>query len=148
MYSAASRKPPDAGGRPGTLALVIDLEAMERNLRRAAEYTAQQSLHFRPHPKTHRTPAIGKRQLELGATGLTIAKVGESRIDVSRSAWPRSHARCAVALDSVEAANQPSQVAVVSGVRFAALTEVDVGLGRVGVTPGEGPLRFAGRVGG
>ena len=38
-----------------TPALVIDLEKMERNLRRAAEYTAAHDLRFRPHTKTHKS---------------------------------------------------------------------------------------------
>jgi D-serine deaminase-like pyridoxal phosphate-dependent protein len=44
-----------------------------------------------------------------------------------------------VALDSAFAASQLSQAAVAAGVRFGVLAEIDVGLGRVGVTPEEAP---------
>jgi D-serine deaminase-like pyridoxal phosphate-dependent protein len=47
-----------------------------------------------------------------------------------------------VALDSPEAARELSEVAASCNVRFAVLAEVDVGLGRVGVTAGEELLRF------
>jgi D-serine deaminase-like pyridoxal phosphate-dependent protein len=148
-----------------TPALVIDLDIMERNLRRAAEYTATHGLRFRPHTKTHKIPALGRRQLDLGATGLTVAKVGEAEVmmaaepsdllleyptvgrrKLERLADIARQARVTVALDSSEAAHELSEVAVAHSVRFAVLAEVDVGLGRVGVTPGEELLRFVERI--
>src|SRR5262245_19460462 len=144
-----------------TPALVIDLDIMERNLRRAADYTAAHGLRFRPHTKTHKIPALGRRQLDLGAAGLTVAKVGEAEVmldaeppdllleyptigrrKLERLAQVARKARVTVALDSYEAALELSDVAGAWDVRFAALAEVDVGLGRVGVTPGEELLRF------
>ena len=139
-----------------TPALVIDLEIMERNLRRAAAYTAAHGLRFRPHTKTHKIPALGRRQLELGAVGLTVAKVGEAEVmlgaepadllleyptigyrKLKRLAEVAGKARVTVAVDSVEAAQQLNDVAGECRVRFGALAEIDVGLGRVGVSPGE-----------
>src|SRR5258708_34195185 len=61
-----------------TPALVIDLEVMERNLRRVGDYCKSHGLRLRPHTKTHKTPAVGRRQLDSGAVGLTVAKVGEA----------------------------------------------------------------------
>src|SRR5690349_18730575 len=63
-----------------TPALVVDLEVMERNLRRVAEYARAHSLRLRPHTKTHKSTRIGRRQLELGAAGLTVAKVSEAEV--------------------------------------------------------------------
>src|SRR5271170_5482071 len=63
-----------------TPALVIDLDIMERNLRRAADYSKAHGLRLRPHTKTHKVPAVGRRQLDLGAAGLTVAKVGEAEV--------------------------------------------------------------------
>ena len=53
---------------------------MERNLRRVADYTEKHGLRLRPHTKTHKSPRIGRRQLDLGAAGLTVAKVGEAEV--------------------------------------------------------------------
>ena len=50
-----------------TPALVIDVETMERNLARAAAYAQRHGLRLRPHTKTHKIPALGRRQIELGA---------------------------------------------------------------------------------
>ena len=63
-----------------TPALLVDLDVMEGNLRRAADYTGRHGLRLRPHTKTHKSPRIGRRQLELGAAGLTVAKVGEAEV--------------------------------------------------------------------
>ena len=54
-----------------TPAILIDLDIMERNLCKLAEYSRQHSLRVRPHTKTHKIPALARRQIELGAAGLT-----------------------------------------------------------------------------
>src|ERR1039457_6226512 len=61
-----------------TPALVVDLDRMERNLARVAEYARQHGLRLRPHTKTHKSVRIGRRQLDSGAAGLTGAKVSEA----------------------------------------------------------------------
>src|SRR3984893_6987496 len=63
-----------------TPALVIDLDIMERNLRRAGEYCTANGLRLRPHTKTHKVPAVGRRQLDSGAVGLSVARVGEAQV--------------------------------------------------------------------
>src|SRR5271168_2259852 len=63
-----------------TPALLVDLAVMERNLQCAADYAATHGLRLRPHTKTHKSPRIGRRQLDLGAAGLTVAKVGEAEV--------------------------------------------------------------------
>src|SRR5271169_6088218 len=63
-----------------TPALLIDLGRMERNLEKVASYSREHGLRVRPHTKTHKIPALGRRQLDLGAAGLTVAKVGEAEV--------------------------------------------------------------------
>ncbi len=139
-----------------TPALMIDLDVMERNLRRVADYCASHSLRLRPHTKTHKSISMARRQLALGAAGLTVAKAGEAEVMLGAEprdllvAFPvigepklRRLAAIAgitsvtLALDSLFAAQQLSQAAVAAGVRFGVLVEIDVGMGRVGVTPAE-----------
>ena len=70
-----------------TPALVVDLDIFERNLHRVADYARAHALRLRPHAKTHKSVWIGKLQMELGAAGLTVAKVSEAEILVgARSA--------------------------------------------------------------
>src|SRR5260370_3970541 len=63
-----------------TPALAIDLDALERNLDRMAKYCREHDIRLRPHTKTHKTPEVAKMQLERGAVGLTVAKVGEAEV--------------------------------------------------------------------
>jgi D-serine deaminase-like pyridoxal phosphate-dependent protein len=146
-----------------TPALVVDLDIFERNLNRVADYARKRGLRLRPHAKTHKSVWIGKRQLELGAAGLTVAKVSEAevmlgaepeelllafpiigRAKLSRLMEVARRTRVTVALDSVEAARQLSEAtAGADGAEIGVLAEADVGLGRVGVVPGEPLLELA-----
>lgn len=145
-----------------TPALLIDLDIFEKNLRRVAEYAKANDLRLRPHTKTHKVPAVGKLQLESGAVGLTVAKVGEAEVMlqsgtpdllvaypvIGRSKLERLAAvarktRVTVALDGLFAARQLSEAARQAQVGFGVLAEVDAGLGRVGVTPGEELVQLA-----
>jgi len=144
-----------------TPAIAIDLDIMERNLRRAAEYARHHDLRLRPHTKTHKIPALGRRQIELGAVGLTVAKVGEAEVMAASGtpdllvAYPvigrrklerlmqvARATRVTVALDSVAAARQLSDAAREAQAGIGVLAEVDAGLGRVGVAPGEELLQL------
>src|SRR5258708_884510 len=138
-----------------TPALVIDLEVMERNLRRVGDYCKSHGLRLRPHTKTHKTPAVGRRQLDSGAVGLTVAKVGEAEVMLAANppdllvAYPvigrnklarlmqvAKKTQLTVALDSISAARQLSEAAREAQVEVNVLAEVDAGLNRVGVSPG------------
>lgn len=139
-----------------TPALLIDLDVMEDNLRRAAEYTSAHGIRFRPHAKTHKTPALAKKQLDLGAVGITVAKVGEAEIleqaqpDEFLIAYPVVGALklkrlmevarripTTVSLDSLDAARKLSAAASCAGVEVGILVEMDAGFRRVGVQPAD-----------
>jgi len=143
-------------GELDTPALIVDLDIMERNLRRVADYCASHGLRLRPHTKTHKSIFIARQQLALGAAGLTVAKPGEAEVmlgaeprdllvafpvigalKLRRLAAVAAITRVTVALDSLIAAQQLSQAAESSGAKFWVLVEIDVGLGRVGVAPGD-----------
>ena len=145
-----------------TPALVVDLDILDRNLRRVAGYAQQHGLRLRPHTKTHKSVMLAKRQLQLGAAGLTVAKVSEAEVMLGAEtadllvAFPivgsgklarlmevarRTHVT--VALDSLAAARALSAAARAAQVEVGVLVEFDAGLGRVGVTPGEQLLDLA-----
>lgn len=135
-----------------TPALLIDLDIMERNLCHAADYARAHGLRLRPHTKTHKIPALARKQLDLGAAGLTVAKTGEAEVMLGSGtpdmlvAFPvlgrqklerlmavADKTRVTVALDSLQAARELSEAAAGAGVEIGVLAEVDAGLGRVGV---------------
>lgn len=143
-----------------TPALVIDVDVMERNLARVAAYAKQHALRLRPHTKTHKSPALGRLQLESGAAGLTVAKTTEAEVMMRAQpndlliAYPvigkaklerlvkiAEAAQVTVAIDSLAAAEALS-AAVHHGQRIGILAEFDAGLARVGVSPGEELLRL------
>jgi D-serine deaminase-like pyridoxal phosphate-dependent protein len=139
-----------------TPALVVDLDIMEKNLERVACYAREHQLRLRPHTKTHKSIGIAQRQMALGAAGLTVAKVSEAEVMVAAMpqdlliAYPiigqtklgrlvevARQTRVTVAVDSAFAARQISDAARAAQVEIGILAEVDVGLGRVGVSPAE-----------
>src|SRR5581483_7843148 len=63
-----------------TPALVVDLNVVERNLDAMAELCRRQGVLLRPHTKTHKTPEVARMQVEHGAIGVTVAKVGEAEV--------------------------------------------------------------------
>jgi D-serine deaminase-like pyridoxal phosphate-dependent protein len=150
-----------------TPALVIDLDVMERNLKRAADYARKHGLRLRPHTKTHKTLELARKQLALGAAGLTVAKAGEAEVMLDSGtpdlllAYPIVGARklsrlmavakqtaVTVALDNVIAAQPLAEAARAAGVEIGVLAEMDAGLGRVGVTPGPELISLCGALAG
>ena len=144
-----------------TPAILIDLDVMERNLAKLSGYSREHGFRVRPHTKTHKIPALARKQIELGAAGLTVAKVGEAEVMLAAqpqdllSAYPTIGARkldrlmqvakrtaVTMSLDSMFVARQLSDAASAHGVEIGVLAEVDVGLGRVGVAPGEALLEL------
>src|SRR5215467_13523951 len=61
-----------------TPALVVDLDAFERNVARMAQRASAAGLALRPHAKTHKSATIGRRQVAAGAVGLCCVKLGEA----------------------------------------------------------------------
>jgi D-serine deaminase-like pyridoxal phosphate-dependent protein len=76
-------------GQPGsraaldTPALVIDIEAFERNVARMADYARARGVALRPHAKTHKSAACARRQIAAGAIGICCATLGEAEAMVN-----------------------------------------------------------------
>lgn len=145
-----------------TPAIVIDVDVMERNLRRVADYAREHQLRLRPHTKTHKIPALARRQLDLGAAGISVAKISEAEIMAESGtpdlliAYPvigaaklerlmrlAAQTRVTVALDGIEVARPMAEAARRAGVEVGVLAEADVGLGRMGVPPGQALVDLA-----
>src|SRR6476619_6573656 len=66
-----------------TPALLIDLDAFERNLQRMADFVRAAGVRLRPHSKTHKSPDIAARQVARGAVGVCCQKVSEAEVMVA-----------------------------------------------------------------
>ncbi len=148
-----------------TPCLVVDLDRMEDNLKRLADYARKHGLNHRPHSKTHKSPVIAKLQLAQGCQGITCAKLGEAEVMVEHGiddiliAYPivgeikarrlcelAKKAKMAVALDSVEAAEGISLEAARQGVAIDILCEINIGFNRVGVEGADQLITLAQKV--
>ncbi len=133
-----------------TPALCVDVDALERNLARMAEFFRGRPCALRPHVKAHKTPAIACLQANAGCTGFTCATVGEATVlarhgfddllianeivDRTKLAAVRRLAervRLTVAVDS------PAGIDLLRGTRADVLIDVNVGLPRCGVASGD-----------
>lgn len=148
-----------------TPSVIVDLEVMERNLSRMADYCRGKNLRLRPHTKSHKIPALAKRQLAHAAHGITVAKIGEADVMLAAGitdiliAYPivgatkaerlaalATRADVTVALDSAEAALAISTEAHKQNARVGVLVELDVGFHRCGVTNEDEVLSLARKV--
>lgn len=145
-----------------TPALVVDLDAFERNLRKLADFARKAGVRLRPHAKTHKCPAIALKQIALGAVGQCCQKVGEAEALVRggvkdilvsnevvglhklrRLAALAKDATVALCFDAAEQVEATGAVARDFGVQLGALVEIEVGMQRCGVPPGEPALALA-----
>jgi len=136
--------------------ILVHGPTVRRNIERVAGYAKSHGLAVRPHAKTHKSLFVGRMQLEAGAIGLTVAKVGEAEVfaaicDDLLLAYPivdpakaRRLAAVAegrtvrVAVDSEFAVRVLAEAARERGVTFGLLADLDVGFGRTGcMTPAE-----------
>lgn len=66
-----------------TPAVLVDLDVAERNIDRFQAYADRHGLKVRPHIKTHKLPALARRQVSAGAVGITCQKVSEAEAMVA-----------------------------------------------------------------
>ena len=59
-------------------AAFVDLDALDRNIAKMAEFARATGIRVRPHAKTHKSVAIALRQIAQGAAGQCVQKVGEA----------------------------------------------------------------------
>lgn len=150
-----------------TPALLVDIDIMERNLRRMQARADSIGVKLRPHTKTHRTPALARMQVAIGARGITVAKLGEAEAmaaeglddifianEIVGSQKLERLARLARQIDIAVGVDHPEQVAALSAI-FAGgarpldvLIDLDTGDARTGVTPGEPALALARNIAG
>ena len=148
-----------------TPALLFDLDVVERNIAEMAEVARAAGASVRPHTKTHKCPEIARMQVEAGASGITVAKLGEAEVMVRagfddiliaypiwgsqklarlRALMERAHIR--VSLDSVDVAEGLGRLAGDRRGSVEVLVEVDTGHHRLGRPPGEPTVELVAQI--
>jgi len=139
-----------------TPTLCLDADKLERNITRMASFMAAGPVRLRPHCKTHKCPTIAWLQLRAGAIGITCAKLGEAEVmaragiqdllianqivgadKIARLVNLAAYSRVIVAVDDADNAAQISAAAQQKGQRQRVIIEVDNGMHRCGVQPGQ-----------
>ena len=163
--------PPASTGMPlaqvDTPALVIDLDAFERNLARMADFAKRAGVRLRPHAKTHKSPIIAGLQVARGAVGVCCQKVSEAEAMIAggvadvlvsnevagsakldRLAALARRATVGVCVDDPAGVAEIETAAAKASVRIDVLVEIDVGGRRCGVAPGAPAAKIAQRIAG
>jgi D-serine deaminase-like pyridoxal phosphate-dependent protein len=152
-----------------TPALVVDMDAMKRNLVRMAEFCRKHHVRWRAHAKMHKSAALAKLQMEAGAIGICVQKTAEAealaaggirdlyisneviaphklaRVAALAHRLAADHGKLAIAVDSIEGVRRLAHAmgaAPESGV-IDVFVEIDVGQHRCGVQPGEASVALA-----
>jgi D-serine deaminase-like pyridoxal phosphate-dependent protein len=154
-----------------TPALLLDLDVLERNLRRMADRARELDVQLRPHIKTHKCVEIGMAQRELGAAGITVSTLHEGAVFAEHGfddvtwAFPLIPGRAAEAAGLAQRVRLGVVVDSADALEVLERTEapihvwlkIDCGYHRAGLAPeaslvvelaqrirGAGDLRFAG----
>jgi len=145
-----------------TPALVLQLDAFEKNLRKLADAVRGRGVRVRTHAKTHKCPEVARRQMALGAVGACCQKVSEAEAMVEggiadvlvsnevvgapkleRLARLAARARLGVCVDDAGNVKELDAAAGRAGSTLDVYVEIDVGMGRCGVRQGEPALALA-----
>lgn len=156
--------------RIDTPALVIDLDAMDRNIERMARFAQQHGVLWRPHAKLHKSAHIAHLLEHAGAVGHCVQKVSEAealaaggitnifisneviaplklaRVAALAKALSAEGGRLAICVDSEEGVTrlaQAMQDAQTGNAAIDALVEINVGQNRCGAEPGEAAVALA-----
>lgn len=153
------------GGRAklATPALVVDLDVLEANIAAMAAHAKEKGIALRPHAKTHKSVEISKRQIAAGALGICVAKLGEAEAQagggiesilitspvvtdggIARLMTLNTRVGQLMAVcDNKDTAVRLAAAAKASGKPLRILIDIDPGLGRTGILPGEGAYALA-----
>lgn len=137
--------------------ILIDVAKLEKNIARVAQRVAGQGLKLRPHAKTHKMHEVAQRQLDAGASGLTVATVGEAlsfalhgvpKIFIAYPLWINEssaariielmkRAKLSIGTDSVAAVQQAAKMLGEKAAKVKLMIEIDSGHHRSGVSPAQ-----------
>ena len=140
-----------------TPVVVVDLDRTDSRIAAMAAFMRGRGIALRPHAKTHKSVEMARRQIAAGATGLTVATIGEAEVFADAGlpdlfiAYPlvirgpagerlrhlASRSALSVGADSV--AGLDALAAALSGAETSVrvLIEIDTGGSRTGVRPAD-----------
>jgi len=133
--------------------VVIDRTRLHANIDAMQARATRAGVRLRPHAKTHKSPAIARKQIDAGAVGICCAKLGEAEVfadagiadirlpypvhpsNAARVQALQDRIRISIIVDSLEVAREWAAIMRRSGRALEVLVKVDVGFHRCGVNP-------------
>lgn len=153
-----------------TPSMLVDLDLMEQNIQKLMAQLLPTGVNIRPHSKTTKSAILAQKLIAAGAKGACVAKLSEAEVMCAKGVTdllitceivgPAKVARLVelfqrfkeirIVVDSEEGARAIDTALGDSGVqdRLLTLIDLDVGLHRTGVQPGEPALQLAKTVAG
>ena len=149
-----------------TPCMVVDIDLFDKNLKTMASYAKTAPINLRPHVKVHKSLDIAKRQMSLGAIGVTAATIAESELmsngGIKGVLWTKQPASTnnllrAIALtkkdptfmfvvDDFAVAANVEEAAAAAKVKARVAVSVYAGLTRQGIANGQPALELAQKV--
>lgn len=145
-----------------TPALIIDLDAVERNIAKMQEFVRSRGCGIRPHAKSHKSPFIARKQMQAGAVGQCCQTLVEaealvlngidhvllthnlaSAATIERFLNLKRNADVMIIVDGTENAEMLAKAARHRGMAVDVIVEVDIGINKSGQQPGESAAKFA-----
>lgn len=135
-----------------TPALLLDLDAAEKNIRQMSDYFRSKKAYLRPHVKVHKSPFLAHKQISAGAKGITCAKISEAEVmaysgiddilianevvgdeKLRRLARLAKECQIQVPVDDIENAKQLSRLASQEDSKIGVLVDINLGLDQEGI---------------
>ena len=150
-----------------TPALVVDLDAMDRNIATMAAFCRQHHIAWRPHAKLHKSAELARLLIQAGAVGACVQKTAEAEALVAGGvrdiylsneviALPKleriarmarslqaQNGQISIAVDSLEGIRRLAAALDAAGASMQVFVEIDVGQNRCGVPPGAPAVALA-----
>jgi len=145
-----------------TPALIVDYGILQQNIYYMANFAAECGVKLRPHVKTHKCPPVADMQIEAGAEGICVAKVSEAEVfavngikdilitneiiapeKILRLLDLNRYTRTRVVVDSKQNIEDLNKLAEGRNQVLEVLIDINVGMNRTGVLPGQAALELA-----
>ena len=153
-----------------TPSMIVDLDLMESNIKKLMDALLPTGINVRPHLKTTKSAILARKLVAAGAKGGCVAKLSEAEV-IAAAGFDdllitceivgavkvrrlvelyRAHRSIRIVVDNADAATAIDDALAQSGIAepISVLIDLDVGLHRTGVAPGEPALALARHVGG
>jgi len=145
-----------------TPSVLVDLDVLERNILKMAEFTKSKNCGLRPHAKSHKSPFIAKKQMNAGAVGVCCQTIIEAEAMImngiehillthnlasapmiERFLSLAKNGDAKILVDGPENAEMLAKAAKHRGLQVDVLVEVNIGNNKAGQEPGEPAAKFA-----